>query len=372
MVYSTRTTLRRRFKHEEGRRRSTRRLAGIAIAGVVLSTAACASQPSAAQPSTSGTTKLSVQVFSGSILNLPLYVAEKYGFYKKHGISVSYLPISNGPLSIQAVSSGKLDIGYGSFGTVIAAKSKGFDIKAIVADTNHNYWTLVASKKIPLPHLSEGYPAVMQDLVGKKIGVTARGAQSEFDVRTMFQEAGLPADSVTYVPVGSADTAFAALKNGTVDAVQAFDPTQTLALAAGIGVAVVDERKGEGPASLEKENGAYQLFFADSKNIAAHDAAFRGFVAAQAEAVAWLKDPANSVAAHDLAVQKVALGGLPKDVADKALSGLLDTYGAIWGSSIDSAAIVAANEYLLKIKIIKSAVDPSQLIYEGAPKPTSP
>lgn len=340
------------------------------VIGVALIATACSSAPSgtARSGSTGHLQTLTVQTFSGSVLNLPLYVAQQNGYYAQHGLKVTFVPISNGPLSVEAVQSGHLDIAYGSFGTPMAAAAKGFNIQAIVADTDHNYWTLVVKKGIPLPNLSQGYPAVMKDLRGLTIGVNALGAQSEFDVKTMFAAAGMSPNSATFIAVGSSDTAFAALKSGEVDAIQAFDPTQSLAIGEGLAVAAVDMRRGQGPKVLQEENGAYQLFFASTSFIKSHKAAINGFIAAQVQAESWLKNSKNLPATLALAEKTVALGSAPNPRS--ILLPMLKLYQQnIWGATISPTAIRAGDAYLLKYGLIAKSVNPSQFVYSGAPKP---
>lgn len=59
----------------------------------------------------------------------------------------------------------------------------------------------------------------VKQLVGKRIGVVARGAASEKYARAIFKAAGVNPDSVTFVAVGGAVTMEPALRNGKVDAV---------------------------------------------------------------------------------------------------------------------------------------------------------
>lgn len=40
----------------------------------------------------------------------------------------------------------------------------------------------MASAALPTPHAAQGYPAVMQDFKGRRIGVTARGSAAEFQL----------------------------------------------------------------------------------------------------------------------------------------------------------------------------------------------
>ena len=110
-----------------------------------------------------------------------------------------------------------------------------------------------------MPNLKDGYPAMMKDLVGKKIGVTALAATTEAYMKSAFEGAGLSADSATYIAVGGVTTAVPALKGGVVDAAMMFGTGPELAEALGVGKIVLDYRKGVGPARLRPTGIACSL-----------------------------------------------------------------------------------------------------------------
>src|SRR6185295_17582166 len=106
------------------------------------------------------------------------------------------------------------------------------------------------------PNLKDGYPAMMKDFVGTKIGVTALAAATEAYMKSVFEGAGLSADAATYIAVGGVTTAVPALKGGTVDAAMMFGTGPELAEALGVGKIVLDFRTGVGPAPMRALRGA--------------------------------------------------------------------------------------------------------------------
>jgi NitT/TauT family transport system substrate-binding protein len=105
---------------------------------------------------------------------------------------------------------------------------KGARVKAVAGGFLLNPALIVISNQLSAPNASKGYPAIMQDLEGEKIGVLVRGGDAEFQFILMLQKAGLKADDVSFVAVGAPNTSYPALISGQVDAVMSFEPQGTM------------------------------------------------------------------------------------------------------------------------------------------------
>jgi ABC-type nitrate/sulfonate/bicarbonate transport system substrate-binding protein len=57
----------------------------------------------------------------------------------------------------------------------------------------------------------------VQQLRGKKVGITAYGALAEILARQILVAHKVPADQVTFLPMGTSDVTYLALKAGTID-----------------------------------------------------------------------------------------------------------------------------------------------------------
>ena len=69
----------------------------------------------------------------------------------------------------------------------------------------------------------------MQQLRGKKLGITAYGALAEILARQILIAHKVPADQVTFLPMGTSDVTYLALKAGTIDATMLQIPQNFLA-----------------------------------------------------------------------------------------------------------------------------------------------
>jgi len=65
---------------------------------------------------------------------------------------------------------------------------------------------------------------------GKKLGITAFGALAETLAREIFRANKVPADQVTFLPLGTSDVLYVALKAGTIDATMLQIPQSFLAV----------------------------------------------------------------------------------------------------------------------------------------------
>ena len=70
----------------------------------------------------------------------------------------------------------------------------------------------------------------VQQLRGKKLGVTAYGALAEILARQILIANKVPADQVTFLPLGTSDVTYLALKAGTIDATMLQIPQNFLAV----------------------------------------------------------------------------------------------------------------------------------------------
>src|SRR5579862_6706428 len=210
-----------------------------------------------AQPPCSRVTTVRIQEWTGDIINIVPWVADAKGLFKKHCLDVKFVTLVSGPGSITALVSGSIEFANGAPDNIIRPRSKGVDVR-VTSNMYVGQWSaLVAGNQVALPHLREGYPAIMHDLAGKKIGVTVLAATTEAYVRSAFEGAGISASGVTYVAVGGVTTAVPALSAGLVDAAITGGVFPEIAEALGAGRIVLDYRKkGVGPETVQALRGA--------------------------------------------------------------------------------------------------------------------
>jgi len=173
---------------------------------VILITALLAAY-SPARPGQKEFQKLTVGFTPIAGASLPLFIAVEEKIFQKYGYEVFPVFMGGSPLINSAVLAGEFPIGYTGGGAVIASRISGSDLIAIAS---------------PLPVLTiDGWsrPEIksIDDVRGKRVGVTRCGASSYFAALSMLEAGGVKPNEVTFIQNGGVGESFAALQGGRVD-----------------------------------------------------------------------------------------------------------------------------------------------------------
>lgn len=127
----------------------------------------------------------------------PVIIAARMGFFKENGLDVEVLYGLGGANSIQAVASGKAQVGEASVASVILANQAGLPIQ-IVAD----FQTVNDERNIVQFYaLKDSGIKTPADFAGKKIAVNVRTSSNEFTTIMLLQKYGVDVKSVEFVTV---------------------------------------------------------------------------------------------------------------------------------------------------------------------------
>ncbi len=303
-----------------------------------------------------------IAVYSGALVTVPTYVAKDLGIYDKHGLNVSLLDFRAAPDATAALLSGAVDLMSNSPGNMMLVNSRGRDLVAIVDNFPAPVWSLVVGKDVATPSKAAGYPALMRDLKGKKIGVPAIGSDGHNFARRFLRDAGMdPEKDVTFLAVGLGPDAVAAFKAGQLDAVMAIEPVQTVLEVLG-GRVVLDLLADKTiPAFASWTSSIYHSTKAHADKNAEM---MKRFQAAQEEAIAVVRDPANA--------EKVAAvwSKYNKALTPEQMKGVL----ARLGKSFDVKFNCKGTENVGKFQVDNGLIKPDQvqtceqLAWSGAKK----
>ena len=137
-----------------------------------------------------------------------VYMAQHGGFAAREGITLNMSSQASDPLLLKSLLSGDLDSYEGSPGNPLMAAAGGADVRVIACHwhkVNYEFWA-----RPPI--------ASMQDLRGRRVGVTAPGSSPDLFVRAVLLEAGVTANQVTFVVTGGPAELLNAIANGRADA----------------------------------------------------------------------------------------------------------------------------------------------------------
>jgi NitT/TauT family transport system substrate-binding protein len=307
-----------------------------------------------------------IQEWTGDIINIVPWAADSKGMFRRHCLDVKFVPLVGGPVAIVALVNSTIDFANQAPDNIIRSRSKGVEVR-MTSNMYAGQWSaLVAGNGIALPHASEGYPAIMNDLAGKNIGVTALGGTTEAYMRSAFEGAKMSPSSATFISVGGVTTAVPALKGRVVDAAMMFGTGPELAEALGAGKIVLDYRiKDIGPKSIQALWGSTLTWAAYGPYIDKNPDIIEAFTAANNEAIAWIRNPQNRDELYRIVDERMPLPDAVPDRKD-ALKRIIDMNGGLLGIGIPREAIEGWTDYLMSLNQIASAIGYDVLVWKTA------
>jgi NitT/TauT family transport system substrate-binding protein len=171
------------------------------LASSTLITGAAISAEKAGRPA-----PVRIAYVSRSILDMPYVIARDRGFFREEGLEVEFV-FMKAIQTVQAMLAGGVDFGTAT-GTAVSAAVNGADVRVIFALTDKPSFDMIA-----LPSITS-----VQQMRGKKLGISAPGSLTEILARQIFIVNKIPLDQVAMLPLGTSDVTYVALKAGTIDA----------------------------------------------------------------------------------------------------------------------------------------------------------
>jgi NitT/TauT family transport system substrate-binding protein len=151
--------------------------------------------------------RTSIRIAAGvtppSMHTIAFHVALERGFFARNGIDVSdFVQLRGGPLAIQALAAGQVDLAPADPEGLLAAVVAGFKLRAIAAPGSRLSYMVAVRKEI----------SSIAALRGQRFAISRPGAISQYLLFPLLDEAGIPRDSVEWVAVGGARDRLLALQ----------------------------------------------------------------------------------------------------------------------------------------------------------------
>lgn len=186
--------------------RVSRTIAGIAAGALALVLAGCSASTSADESSNSAGPVETVKVgYIGDYTGTSLVaIADKEGLWAKHGLKAELSTFTNGPLQVQALKTGDLDIGYvgpGALWMPFTGQAKILTVDGVGK----------ADRVIAQPGITS-----MKQLKGKKVAV-AEGTSGDMILTLALEKAGMSKSDVEIVTMDPS-TIVSAFSSKQVDA----------------------------------------------------------------------------------------------------------------------------------------------------------
>jgi ABC-type nitrate/sulfonate/bicarbonate transport system substrate-binding protein len=151
--------------------------------------------------------RIRIGISAASLGFLPTVLAEKKGFYSKHGINSEHVLVPCA-IATNALLSGDLDSAVCT-GPGIAGAIKGLPIKLVMTTQDKLGYLLLVKPEVQK----------LTDLRGKTIGISTFGSQLYLTSVTLFRQAGMePGKDIHLLPGGDNTARLAAMEAGKIDA----------------------------------------------------------------------------------------------------------------------------------------------------------
>jgi ABC-type nitrate/sulfonate/bicarbonate transport system substrate-binding protein len=257
---------------------------------------------------------LNVIAFAGG-WNLPLWVAQRQGFFEQQGLAVQLSFTPGSAVLINGLMSGRFDLGLASIDNLVAYQEgqgdgpplQDPDLVAVMGVDN-GFLSVVAQRSL----------LTMADLRGHKLAVDSLNTGFAFVLRELLQANGVAESEVTFVRGGATELRFRGLLAGSYDATLLRTPFDILAAEKGLHVIATADALGPylGTSGMVRRSWARS-----------HASTLIGFLRAYRSAMSWLADPAHLGVAEALLVANIR--DMTPDLARPAAATLLAERGGL-------------------------------------------
>ena len=157
------------------------------------------------------TQDLRIIVFPGGF-NLPIWAAERQGFFEEQGVRVVLTPTPSSTFQMQGLAEGRFDIAMTAFDNVVAYQ-EGQGEASI--PPNPDMFAFMGSDQGFLSVIGGREVKSFKDLKGKKLSVDALTTGYAFVLRELLARSGIAEADVTFDRAGGALSRFQELLKGT-------------------------------------------------------------------------------------------------------------------------------------------------------------
>ena len=279
---------------------------------------------------------------------VPLDVGVRTGIFKKHGLDIEIGNFAGDAKLQQAMAADGIDIALGS-GPGLAIIVKGSPVKGIAAMARPPLLFALVVR-------NDGAVNTVDDLKGRKIGVSTVGSVTSWIISEVSRQRGWGFDGIVQVPIGENAARVAAVRSKALDGC-------IVDLASALNYA----QRGDGRILLRfgdlVKDFIIHVIFATDKAIAEKPEALRGFLKGWFETIALMRrDRAQSVAiAADVM-------GTDAPTAEKIYDELMPMFSDT--GRFDPKALAVLRRSFVEMKTLPAEPDMSKLYTEAfLPKP---
>ncbi|MFG1193050.1 MULTISPECIES: ABC transporter substrate-binding protein [Xanthobacter] len=248
---------------------------------------------------------------------LPVVIADRLGYFKKEGLTVTFVDTGSGAKALQALVSGGAEVAAGSFEHPLRMQARGRDVVAFVKFGRFHGNVLGIVPKHAKDYKS---PA---DMKGWVVGVSAPGSSSYLFVTLLLAKQGLKAEDVSFIALGQGAGGVAAVRTGKgLDALCLTDPTISELESSKDIVVVSDSRTLKGTIEAYGGDTISGVFYANADFMKKNPQTIQALATGIVRALAWMKT--------------ASLSDIMSKVPDSIIGGRPDFYKSVLEKNIEN------------------------------------
>jgi len=137
-----------------------------------------------------------------------IWTAKDLGLFAKHGLDVDLVLLVGAPLAVAALVSGETPIVHAGASAVVSSNLQGSGAVLVAGGANRFPYVLFVTDEIKR----------VEDLRGKRFGVSRIGGADNAAALTVFDRLGIKENEITYVQAGSIPARLAAMQSNALQA----------------------------------------------------------------------------------------------------------------------------------------------------------
>jgi NitT/TauT family transport system substrate-binding protein len=274
---------------------------------------------------------------------VPLDVGMRNGLFKQYGIEIESSALGGGGRLQQAMAADSIDFGLGS-GPEMAAIAKGSPVKAVAAMAG-------APRLLALLVRPDAGVATVDDLKGRRIGVTTINSLTAWLVRELGRQQGWGPEGIAVTPLGATPALVAAMKTKQLDG-----------LVADIAMLLRMEESGDGKILLRFGNLVQDfhihVIFATDTIIAKRPDAVRNFLKGWFDSIAFMRR--NKAQTVEIAME---VGHVNRRIAEHAYDELMPMFSD--DGRFNPRALAVLSRSYVELKILPAEPDMTRFYTEA-------
>ena len=215
---------------------------------------------------------------------IPIYLADKLGFFADEGLEIEFVNFKSSPLSIGALLAGEVQFCLTSYDQALKMYEKGRVLKNLITTTKTHPWALLARPEIK----------TVPDLKGKTISAKMPGSGPRAFVSTILIHYGLNPDKDVNFAALPGPAIIPSYKSGAIDATFGSGNVKAEMLARGAQVLVDMNDPAQHKAILGSDTYPLKVVMATADYIQQNPEIVQHFINAMVRAMKWEADHSSA------------------------------------------------------------------------------